>query len=351
MKRRAVILATLVVFLAGGALYWKTRPRNSTIVLTGIVTTDDVIVSAEIQGRIRQLLVKEGDTVEKGQLLAVIEPQELAADQAFYKHTAESSKAQLSQAAAALRYQELRTRDQIERERAGLASAEAQLVEANAQMELAQANFERARGLHDQGIVSTQSLDEARTTLDAARARVESLRKQVDVQRAALALAESSKEEIAMRRSQLAAGRFQVGAAEAQSRRATVRLNYTEIRAPIAGLVSVRAARVGEVVNAGQAILSLINPDDLWVRADVEETYIERVRLGDHMEIRFPSGDQQSGVVFYRGAVAGYATQRDVSRSKRDIKTFEIRLHVDNSARRIYPGLTAFVTLPAGAGG
>jgi hypothetical protein len=46
MKRRAVLLAILVVFLAGGALYWKTRPRNSTIVLTGIVTTDDVIVSA-----------------------------------------------------------------------------------------------------------------------------------------------------------------------------------------------------------------------------------------------------------------------------------------------------------------
>lgn len=350
MKRRILILAALLIFLAGGALYWKTRPRAGSIVLTGIVTTDDVIVSAEILGRIRQLLVKEGDTVEAGQLLAMIEPQELAADQAFYAQAEKSSRAQVSQAEAALRYQELQTRDQIERESAGLAAVEAQLAESRAQFQLAETSFDRRRKLHDQGIVPTQMLDEARTTLDAARARVESLIKQVEVQRASLALAEASREEIAVRRGQLAAGRHQVGAAEAQSRRATVRLGYTEVHAPIAGLVAARAARVGEVVNPGQAILSLINPDDLWVRADVEETYIERMRLGDRFEVRFPSGDRKPGTVFYRGPVANYATQRDVSRTKRDIKTFEIRLRVDNSARRIYPGLTAFVDLPLGEG-
>ena len=346
MKRRIIALAALIV-LGGGVLFWVTRPRNSAIVLTGIVTTDDLIVSSSIPGRLDQLLVKEGDTVEKGQLLALIEPKELAADQSFYEHAEESSKAQVSQAEAALRYQERQTREEISRARAALAAAEAQLREALAQQDLAQTNFDRARGLREQGIVSAQAFDQARTGLDAARARVEALQKQVGVQQAALALAQASVEEIAVRRAQLAAGQHQVEAAGAQTRRAAVRLGYTEVRAPIAGLVSVRAARVGEVVNAGQAILSLINLDDLWVRADVEETYIERVRLGDAMEIRFPSGDRQSGKVFYRGAVAGYATQRDVSRSKRDIKTFEIRLRVDNSARRIYPGLTAFVTLPA----
>jgi multidrug resistance efflux pump len=346
MKRRIITVAALIL-LMGGALFWITRPREGAIVLTGIVTTDDVIVSAEIPGRLRELRVKEGDTVQAGQVVAVIEPQELAADQSFYEHSEESSKAQVSQAQAALRYQERQTRDETERARAALAAAEAQLNESIAQQELAQASFERARGLKEEGIVSAQAFDEARTGLDAAKARVEALRKQVAVQQAALALAQSSVEEISVRRAQLAAGQHQVEAAGAQTRRAAVRLGYTEVRAPIAGLISIRAARVGEVVNAGQPIVSLINLDDLWVRADVEESYIERVRMGDAMEIRFPSGDVQSGKVFYRGAVAGYATQRDVSRSKRDIKTFEIRLRVDNSARRIYPGLTAFVTLPA----
>ncbi len=99
-----------------------------------------------------------------------------------------------------------------------------------------------------------------------------------------------------------------------------------------------RAARPGEVVNAGQPIVTLINPDDLWVRADVEETYIDRDAHGDHMKVRLPSGAELDGVVFYRGVDAGFATQRDVSRTKRDIKTFEIRLRCDNKDRRLAVG-------------
>ena len=54
-------------------------------------------------------------------------------------------------------------------------------------------------------------------------------------------------------------------------------------------------AREGEVVNAGQAIVTLINPDDLWVRADIEETYIDRVRIGDTLTVRLPSGEERTG--------------------------------------------------------
>ena len=125
-----------------------------------------------------------------------------------------------------------------------------------------------------------------------------------------------------------------------------MRLAYTEIHAPIDGIVDVRAARVGEVVNPGQPVVTLINPDDLWVRADVEETYIDRVRIGDTLTVRLPSGDEREGTVFYRGVDAAFATQRDVSRTKRDIKTFEIRLRVDNADRRLAVGMTAYVLLP-----
>jgi len=99
-------------------------------------------------------------------------------------------------------------------------------------------------------------------------------------------------------------------------------------------------------VTPGQPIITLINPDDLWIRADVEETYIDRIRLGDKMTIRLPSGEMREGTVFYRGADAGFATQRDVSRTKRDIKTFEVRLRTDNRDRRLAVGMTAYVQLP-----
>jgi multidrug resistance efflux pump len=114
----------------------------------------------------------------------------------------------------------------------------------------------------------------------------------------------------------------------------------------MAGIVDVRAARAGEYVNAGQPVVTLINPDSLWVRADVEETYIDRVRLGDHLTVRLPSGQERQGTVFFRGVDADFATQRDVSRTKRDIKTFEIRLRVDNHDRALADGMTAYVIFP-----
>jgi HlyD family secretion protein len=150
-----------------------------------------------------------------------------------------------------------------------------------------------------------------------------------------------------VRRSQLQAMERQQAAAGAQTSKAQVRLDYTEIHAPIPGVISVLAARQGEVVNIGQPIVSIINPDDLWVRADMPETFLDRVRLGDSMPVRFPDGRESKGTVFYRGVDADYATQRDVSQSKRDIKTFELRLRVDNSDRRLWPGLTTFITIPA----
>jgi HlyD family secretion protein len=99
-------------------------------------------------------------------------------------------------------------------------------------------------------------------------------------------------------------------------------------------------------VAPGKAIVTLIDPDDLWVRADVEESYIDSVHLGDKMTVRLPSGAEREGTVFYRGVDADYATQRDVSRTKRDIKTFEIRLRCDNADRSLAVGMTAYVVLP-----
>jgi HlyD family secretion protein len=149
-----------------------------------------------------------------------------------------------------------------------------------------------------------------------------------------------------VRQNQVATQRQQQAAAVAQRAKADVRLGYTEIRSPIDGIVDVRAAHPGEVVAQGEPVVTLINPDDLWVRVDVEETYIERLRLGDSLTVRMPSGEERQGRVIYRAADAGFATQRDVSRTKRDIKTFEVRLRVDNADRRLAVGMTIYVTFP-----
>jgi HlyD family secretion protein len=161
-----------------------------------------------------------------------------------------------------------------------------------------------------------------------------------------VALTRTNAEQVAVRRSQVQAMQHSQAAAAAQSSKADVRLAYTEIRAPIDGQVDVRAVRAGEYVSPGQPVVTLVNPDDLWVRADVEESYVERVRTGESLAVRLPSGVERPGVVFYRGVDAAYATQRDVSRTKRDIKTFELRLRVDNHDRALAVGMTAYVALP-----
>jgi RND family efflux transporter MFP subunit len=285
MNKRKIFILLLVLAIVAGGIYYGTARQSGGIILTGIVTTDEVIVSAEIQGRLQQLLVKEGDAVTRGKLLAVIQPQEQLADVAYYS----SSQQQFA----------------------------AQVTQAEADLENARLTYERDEPLYKQQAVSAQDYDQARTAYAAAKARVESMNKQTE-------------------------------AAGAQRDKAMVQLGYTRIVAPLDGIVDTRAALQGEIVNPGQAIVTLINLDDLWVRVDVEETYIDRIRLGDTLQVKFPSGAMREGTVFYRGADADYATQRDVSRSKRDIRTFEIRLRCDNRDRRLAVGMTAYVTLPLG---
>jgi HlyD family secretion protein len=305
----AVFLALGVVLVVGGA--YVARRRAPSLVLTGIVTVNDVIVSPQVSGQISQLLVAEGDSVLPNQLLAVLAPAELRADATYYAHGAAALGAQ------------------VQASEADLAAAIAQDSEAVANLANARQVLDRDEALFRSGGLAEQELDSARTNDAVAQARVVAANQQV-----------------AARRSALAAARQQQDAARAQMTKADVRLGYSEIRAPEAGVVDVRAVRVGEVVNPGQAIVTLIDPDSLWVRADVEETYIDRIRLGDRLTVRLPSGEERIGTVFYRGLDADFATQRDVSRTKRDIKTFEIRLRVQNLDRRLAVGMTASVVLP-----
>jgi len=345
MRKRLPLLLLVLLLVAGGA-YYVVNARQTTLTLTGIVTTNDVIVSPQIAGQLGRLLVKEGDTVAPGQMIATINPDELRADLQYSQSSAEALTSQVQESEAALRYQQRQTEDQISQAEATLQSTMAQQEAARADLENARLVFERNQKLSAQGVTTAEALDQARTAFDAARARLAALNKQVDAQRAAVALARSNAEQVAEKRSQVKTTEHQRAAAAAQRAKADVRLAYTEITAPIAGVVDVLAARQGEVVSPGQAIVTLINLDDLWVRVDVEETYIDRVTLGQKLTVRLPSGVTREGTVFYRGVDAGFATQRDVSRTKRDIKTFEIRLRVDNSDRRLAVGMTTYVLLP-----
>jgi multidrug resistance efflux pump len=345
MRKRLLPLLILIA-AAGAAAYAYRRIGPTPLVLTGIVTTNDVIVGPQIGGQISQLLVNDGDIVKKDQLVAVISPDELKADTTYFSQNVAGLSSQVRESEAALRFQERQLGDQIRQAESTLASVEAQASAAAADLEQAQLTYTRTQNLARQNVASAQELDQSRTAVAATQAKLDALKKQVEAQRATLAMAHSNAEQIQMRRSQVQANEHAAAAASAQQTKADVRLRYTEIHAPIDGIVDVRAVRVGEIVVPGQPLVTLINPDDLWVRIDVEESYIDRIKIGDKLPVRLPSGAELEGTVFYRGADAAFATQRDVSRTKRDIKTFEVRLRLDNTDRRLAVGMTAYVMLP-----
>jgi HlyD family secretion protein len=345
MRAKRFFAFTVLAVLAAGGTYYATRPPTA-LVLTGIVTTNHIVVAAQVGGRLGEVRVKEGDEVAAGQTVASIAPEELLAESAYAARTAENAASHTEESQADLRYEQAQMIERVRQAESTLAATEAEQVAAAADFEAAQLHFDRVQQLSKEGVAAAQELDRARTSLQAARARADAVRKQAEALRAAVALARTDAEQVAKWRSAVKANEHLAAAAAAQRMRADVRLAYAEIAAPIAGIVDVCAARTGEVVTAGQPILTLINPDDLWVRADVEESYIDRIRVGDHLTIRLPSGADIDGEVFYRAVDAGFATQRDVSRTKRDIKTFEIRLRTDNRERRLAVGMTAQVFFP-----
>jgi len=217
-----------------------------TILLTGtLVARDEVMVGAEIDGlAITELLAEEGDKVARGQVLARLSRDMLDA--------------QFAQNAAT-----------ISRAVAGIAQARNQIAEAEATARQAEAAFARARTLVERGNTTTENLEQREAASLVARARVL-------VAEDALRLAQSDKE-----------------LAEAQRREIQVRLARTEIKAPAAGTISRREARLGALVSSSaEPLFRIIGGGTIEVEADVPETSLARLRVDQTAVVR-PAGMEQ----------------------------------------------------------
>src|SRR5713101_3388630 len=183
MKRTRPLVVILVLAAAGGVYLYLQRPP-AVLVLTGIVTTNDVIVSPQIAGQIGQLLVAEGDAVKKDQLIAVIVPDELKADTAYFAQNVQGLSSQIRESEAALRLQERQTVDQIRQAESTLQSIEAQVESAAADVEQARVTYASKQSLSRQNDVTAQELDAARTAQTTAQGKLDALKRQVEAQRA-----------------------------------------------------------------------------------------------------------------------------------------------------------------------
>jgi len=334
------------VFLIALVFYIFSTPHGREIPLTGIVDGNEVIVSPQIMGRMIKLTVDEGSEVKKGDLIAELDPKELQASLAAARANVASLQAQVSEANHNYSLTDDSTGASLKQAESMLTSTRAQLDQARATLWRDQTDFDRMQKLFDAGVESAQDRDHAEATLRASQANVKSLEDSVSAQEAALAVAKANRKQVDVRGSEIATTLAQLEQARASAAQIETQLGYTEIYAPIDGVVSVRVAKEGEVIAQGNPIVVIVDVDHLWVRADVEESYIDSVQFGQTLRVRLPSGDILRGQVFFKGVENDFATQRDVSRTKRDIKTFAIKVSVPNEGRRLFTGMTATVLLP-----
>lgn len=343
-NRVFLILGLLTV----GSLIWyfvTVRP-TADLQLIGTVDADEVVVSSKIAGRIQTLAVEEGQAVKAGQLIAIIESDDLQAAHKAALATASSQNGKLGESVESELQTKGETASATVNTEALLRAAKASLAQAQANYDHQQADTSRTVALAHQGIMSEQAKDDAATSLQASKAAVEAAHDNVAAAEASLRQARAHELLSAVAARTVDSTRYEVENARALADQAKVQLGYAQVFAPVSGRVNVRAARQGEVVAAGAAIVTIMDLSQTWVYAPLPETQADAVQLDNSLRIVMPSGATLQGKVINKATQADFATQRDVSARKRDIKTVQLKLLIDNPGERYVPGMIAEVYIP-----
>ena len=319
------------VFVAGAlvialAVFFFTRDGSGaadTIAASGTVEASEADLGFQVAGRIETIAAREGDDVASGSVLARLEQSELSARRAMAEAQLASARALLSELQRGARPEEL----QLAR---GAETA------ARQRMEEAARALERTRVLERGGAASRENLEQAQTAADVARAQHEQSREQ-------LALVQRGP-----RSERIEAQRAAVRQAEAIIAQVDAQAGNSTIRAPFAGVVTVRHREPGETVAPGGPVLTLTNPQDRWVRIYVREDQIGHVSLGQSAEIRSDTDrDQvQAGKVVFISPEAEF-TPRNVQTTEERVKlVYAVKVAIEgDTGRTLKPGMPADVKL------
>lgn len=339
--------------------------------VSGRIEGDDAAVGAKTSGRIREITVREGDHVEAGQVIAVL-------DDAQVRAREQQSEAAVRQAEARVRlsqHQITVLREQLRQSELGveqartdaqgrvneaegrLAAAEAQLAQAEASY--AQAKWEREAytRLFKQGLVAEQDARQKQYAEEGQAAVVAAGRRQVEAAQGALTTARANLANPAIRSSQVAAVQGQIlqaeadrAAVQADAERAHAQLeearaNRTDLKviAPFAGTVATRTAEPGEVVVAGTPVITLVNLGEVYLRAFVPGGDIGRVRVGQPARVYLDSapGTPIEAVVIRIDPEASFTPENTYFRDDRVKQVVGVKLQVRGAVGFAKPGMPA----------
>jgi HlyD family secretion protein len=297
MKRKVAVVLLLSAAIA--AVWWsiarRDDPHRDVLVLTGTVEATDARLGFEAGGRLATVVPREGQPVTAGLELATLDGAEPAARREQAAAVVAAAQARLAELERGPRAEEI-------------VQAEAERTTAAERLADAERELARARLLVEGGAAPQEALDKASLAREVAAARVEQTGAAVRL------LRRGAREE------QLAAQRAVVAQAEAALAAAEVAAARTVLRAPFAGLVTVRHREPGEVVAPGAPVLTLLDRDDRWVRVYVPEDRLGAVALGGTASLRSDTYPDKR----YRGEVVHVADEAEFT--PKNVQTAEERV-------------------------
>jgi HlyD family secretion protein len=375
-KPKKVIRVIFVALaLTGVAVWWFFLRESNTpreiISVSGRIEGDDAAVAAKTSGRIREITVREGDQVKAGQVIAMLDDEQLKArvDQAQSnvaqaearlsraRHEIAVLQAQLEQSRLGVNQSRMDAEGRVSQAQAQVAAAEASLARAEADYKQARADAERFTTLAEQGDAPAREGEQARAAAEAHKAVVQAARKQVEAARGAFLATKANLDNPAIRAAQAAAIEQQIrqaqadiqsaeaeaGRARAQLQEALANRNDLQIVAPFDGTVATRSAEPGEVVSPGTPIMTIVNLSHVYLRAFIPEGEIGRVRAGQTARVYLDSNPKQplEAVVARIDPQASFTPENTYYRDDRVKQVVGVKLQLVNSQGFAKPGMPA----------
>ncbi len=339
-----MIAVLIVLALAGGLAYYLLHNNKVTALhATGVVDGPEVNLSSKVAGKVSWMCCREGDTVKAGQRAITLESLDLQASVDQAAAGVERANADIAAAGASAEA----ARANISGAEADMKSASANMDKARAQMEESKRESERADKLLSSGFISQESRDQSVTAYKADTASYDSAKEQLN---SAASRKNASESQLKAALGQLNSSRAALREAGANLAFNRSKLGDTIINAPIDGVVIFKSVEAGETVSPGVTMMTLVDLGGLYARVDIDESRIAEIKLHAPAVITVDGlpGRTFSGRVSEIGRYAEFATQRDVLRGREDIKTFRVKVRLDDSGGILKPGMTVDVAFPAG---
>jgi len=336
----AVGLVTAVVLIVF-TRQWL-APETGLVQVSGRIESDKITLASKVTGRVMAIHVREGDTTQPRQTMALLDDRTTQAQLAQARAASASAASQVSSARSALAVLRREVPNAIAAAQAGLAGAEANLRQAESSERQAALDSARAQSLVHDHLIDTQSAQRSALAWKVAHEQLAAA--QADRRKSEQALHDALAGPLRIQAQEAALAALESGRAQAEARVREMETLVEDltIAAPLAATVTGRFVNIGEVVNAGTPLYELVDLDHLYLQVYVPEAEIGKVRLGLPARLYSDAFPDQpfAAAVRYIASRAEFTPKEVQTPDERVKLVYEVRLYLDaNPEHRLTPGL------------